>query len=432
MKTKKLPLLLGLVLCLLSGVVRSAPLVGLVVDEQNAPLPYANVYLKHLPADGTITNLQGVFRLNIADPSTGTLIISFLGYEHREVNVATLSHTDTLRIVLKEQPIQLREMTVVSDKKLSRKQRRNMLRELLDQVAKQMAIDFPSTPIQYDVVSTFGVYNGATILGYQQAVGAIREQNHETTQSVKPKTNKRQIEISFQEDGTVQFKPKLIKNYINPRLEAQLREEAKRQEEGPNILERIDSTAHMHQLSWGGGLRNTFSDLAKDIHKWQMEVKGDETVLTYVDQKNYIGIVVATANFQYIVDSHTLSIKQVNQSGRVKVTIPFGYKLKPDELRILNMVGVNQKEIEKFRLKQVEGTLQRNAYYTNGKQRSFVKEKNSTVNTTIIGNKKQTLTVRMAAKMQVTESKTQGVTLWSKKELKEPAESRTISIVDVK
>ncbi|KAB8153385.1 hypothetical protein EZY14_009135 [Kordia sp. TARA_039_SRF] len=62
---------------------------GIVMDEQNNPLPGANIYLQSDSTTGTATNFDGEFSISV--PEGETLIVSFMGYNSQKI-VATKSY----------------------------------------------------------------------------------------------------------------------------------------------------------------------------------------------------------------------------------------------------------------------------------------------------------------------------------------------------
>jgi hypothetical protein len=89
---------------------------GLVIDENNEPIPFANVYFKN-SAEGVITNENGKFYLESAK-SHPILVVSFIGYTPQEVTL-TKAVTYNLKVALAEGET-LREVVLVSGK-LSKK-----------------------------------------------------------------------------------------------------------------------------------------------------------------------------------------------------------------------------------------------------------------------------------------------------------------------
>ncbi len=90
---------------------------GIVLDEFNDPVAFANVIFKN-SSEGTITNDNGRFYME-SDNTYSTLVVSFIGYEDREI-ILTNKVTYNLEIKLVEATEQLQEVVVFSGK-LSKK-----------------------------------------------------------------------------------------------------------------------------------------------------------------------------------------------------------------------------------------------------------------------------------------------------------------------
>lgn len=80
---------------------------GTILDETGEPIIGANVIQKGT-TNGTMTDLDGAFSLNV--PNNATLVISFIGYNSMEVNVAGKSK---ITVTLKEDTQKLEEVVVV-------------------------------------------------------------------------------------------------------------------------------------------------------------------------------------------------------------------------------------------------------------------------------------------------------------------------------
>ena len=76
---------------------------GTVVDKSGKGLPYVSLYLKHYPEVGTITDINGRFKLDV--PSTrDSLIVSLVGYETMFIDLSKFTLGRPLRITMKDQP----------------------------------------------------------------------------------------------------------------------------------------------------------------------------------------------------------------------------------------------------------------------------------------------------------------------------------------
>ena len=83
------------------------PVNGTVLDENGSPLPGANIRVKGT-TKGTATDSNGKFSLDV--PPNAILVISYLGYNSKEVSVNGLT---TLSIQLESDNSELNEIVVV-------------------------------------------------------------------------------------------------------------------------------------------------------------------------------------------------------------------------------------------------------------------------------------------------------------------------------
>lgn len=86
---------------------------GHVFDENNEPIPFANVLFKG-STKGTITNEDGKFYLE-SDEKWETLIVSFIGFEVLEITLTQRVNYD-LKFILKEEASSLDEVFIVTGK----------------------------------------------------------------------------------------------------------------------------------------------------------------------------------------------------------------------------------------------------------------------------------------------------------------------------
>ena len=83
---------------------------GVVVDEENRPLPGANIVIASLNT-GVITDLDGAFRMTLPTASSYSLEISFLGYQGvtRQVDIP---QNEPLRVVLQQIALETEGVTI--------------------------------------------------------------------------------------------------------------------------------------------------------------------------------------------------------------------------------------------------------------------------------------------------------------------------------
>ncbi|WP_350292854.1 DUF5686 family protein [uncultured Croceitalea sp.] len=86
---------------------------GIVLDDFNNPVAFANIIFKG-SSEGTITNDNGRFYLE-SEESYDTIIVSFIGYETQEVRLASKVNYE-LELILKESAEQLDEVVIYTGK----------------------------------------------------------------------------------------------------------------------------------------------------------------------------------------------------------------------------------------------------------------------------------------------------------------------------
>ncbi len=84
---------------------------GVVLDENLKPLSFANILLEDTKI-GTATNSDGTFKLEIpAENLNGTLKISYVGFQTKEIKISEMDFSKKLRVVLK--PAVLSSQTIL-------------------------------------------------------------------------------------------------------------------------------------------------------------------------------------------------------------------------------------------------------------------------------------------------------------------------------
>ncbi len=105
--------LLFIVVCVLSFK-SAAQLNGTVIDTNNQPLAFVNVYIENT-FTGTTSNSEGVYELNITKPNTYTIVFQFLGYKTLKKTVTIESFPYTLDVTMAEEQISLNEVVISSE-----------------------------------------------------------------------------------------------------------------------------------------------------------------------------------------------------------------------------------------------------------------------------------------------------------------------------
>ena len=95
---------------------------GKVVDATKKPIEFANVFAKNTSNEsvqtGTITNLDGSFKLNVPVKPSYQLNISFIGYEDWQQSIELTESIDIGTIQLKEIVNELNEVVITADRNI--------------------------------------------------------------------------------------------------------------------------------------------------------------------------------------------------------------------------------------------------------------------------------------------------------------------------
>lgn len=93
---------------------------GIVKDKNDEPVFAANVYLKSFHQKGVTTDFEGRFNLRVGNMND-TLIVSFIGYESREIPLSGIDTSKVLEIVLFEKNKTLQEVIITANDPISEK-----------------------------------------------------------------------------------------------------------------------------------------------------------------------------------------------------------------------------------------------------------------------------------------------------------------------
>ncbi|MFV0266754.1 MAG: TonB-dependent receptor [Draconibacterium sp.] len=91
---------------------------GVVTNGRGQAVFAANVYLKSMPQTGVTTGFNGTFELEISS-SNEVLVVSFIGYETREIRLSTIDITKKITVVLKESSQTLDEVIIMAQDPIS-------------------------------------------------------------------------------------------------------------------------------------------------------------------------------------------------------------------------------------------------------------------------------------------------------------------------
>ena len=406
---------IGLVwLLLFSLAAHCAVYQGRVTDEKGEPIAYATVYPEIAPEWGTATNNDGFFSFEANLTRDMRIIVSYIGYEKQTVKCEELrakSEEDASLqvIVLKEQPIALQE-TVVAAKASKQKNKRKQMASLLHAVYVKLEDEFPHENALYQVVSDVQMQSEDATWGMEQMIADI---------VVLP-------EAGYEGRDSVQFHGRYCKRFFDARkraeadsiLAGETLERMEKQSKGmpANMMRRavnaVDSGVVVHRALFAlGNMRYDFEQTMTDTRHWTVSNESEgETVLTHTQKvSKYLGCFQLTYQRHYIIDSDTYAVRRFAEHADVKVTIPFGIKLNADQLQMLNLLNMDEKRIEKFRLKKLRGAIDLNTIYQRQDGKVYLLEKNMICDAFILGSKKAEIPLKLRATQRVTGLQTKDV-----------------------
>lgn len=377
-------------------------LVGRVSDG-NEPMSYVSVYLKENPEVGTISDMDGIFIIPDIQKNS-TVVLSFVGYKTMELKFNKIP-TDTLDIVMVEQPILLTEALIPSKtKKLSK---RKQMKQLLSDVRNQMLKDFPQETRKYKIVSDYDFYEKGRIVSREEVIGTVAE----IPNAGRKNTDSIQMVIDVckrYRDRNVQFKLDSIRA-------GELKED-----KNQRLANLPDSSKFIHRVLWGSDIKWLFLELDGKVSKWTMEEQDSTFLLTFREKKNYFGVVKYELVLNYILDIYSYRVKSLSQSLKVNANIPFGYKLDSDQLAIINVVNLAGEEHKKYRAKYIDADIKRNIIYREEYNQVIPSEKNVVTKVEMAERKhKKPIFVHQTGSIKVVSAQTSEVKTFTESEVKQ-------------
>ncbi len=405
----------------LPSVMQATVYQGVVLDEKAEPIPYATVYPEDKPELGTATNNAGQFTFKADLAERSYIIVSFVGYEKVRIPQKNLigNPSSLQQIVLHEQPIALEE-TVVTAKPSKQRNKRKQMAALLHAVYSKLEEEFPDENTQYQVVSDVQMQSEGNTWGMEQMIANIvvlPEAGHEGRDS-----------LQFQGMYCKRFFPANKRAQADSLLAGETIERIEKKSPGSSkhalrlrrAVNAMDSGVVVHRELFAlGNMKYDFKKAMNDYRHWTVSNESEgETVLTHTQKINkYLGLFQLTYKRHYIIDSETYAVHRFSEHADVKITIPFGYKLNPDQLQMLNMLNMGEEEIQKFRLRKVRSSVDYNTIYQRKDGHLYILEKNMYSNGRIIGTKDMEIPVSIKATQRVTGLQTEKVKAFTKSQI---------------
>lgn len=296
---------------------------GTVADSAQT-IPYASVYLKNHPGKGVQSTPEGTFVLPVDRTLLpDTLIVSFVGYHPFRLPL-TREQNDTVAVeaVLRQSVIELLGPVVTAKAKRKYKVETG---DLLSRIRAQMDKDFADIRAVYRVQTNTSISSSDKILAYQE--------NLVDTYDPGP----------GEKDRTRRLKTRVYFDTLAYRRMQQV-----------DTLRHLDPTVNIKGLTVSiGTIRRILNE--KD-RKWEYLGQMDgEIVLTYYDMFRFLKMFSLGEQYVLYVDSRTLSLNRAEAIMSVYVNIPFGKNLPEELLPMVNVLNIDPKEFNKFRVKKMDG-----------------------------------------------------------------------------
>lgn len=103
---------------ILLGLFASAQIVGTIKNTKNEPLPFVNILIENT-YQGTTSNDDGHYELNISQPKTYTVVYTYLGYKTVKKSVEIKKFPHEINITLEEESVSLSEVVVNAEDNLA-------------------------------------------------------------------------------------------------------------------------------------------------------------------------------------------------------------------------------------------------------------------------------------------------------------------------
>ncbi|MEG1484111.1 MAG: carboxypeptidase-like regulatory domain-containing protein [Bacteroidales bacterium] len=397
---------------------------GVVCDEYSKPISFVSIYLKSNPYIGTSTGENGTYSLETDFTKLNkndVLIFSFIGYKTVEKSIKEINPNEQLLIKLVDQPIMLDGTAITA--KVSRKSSKNAKLLLIEKFKKQLYKDFPDVNRDYRIVSSINVTQDNNVLISNEIIGKVIERpkmgrngrdslkiikeavkadytNNKITQGLK-KFAEQKIEEQKLIEESKQDKKLADSNSKNKKFKKPINNNAEIIAIANNKGEFDKKVLQVHKLLWGDNIKARVKNLDFNPKKWEITYTNNNTILTYRDKKGFLGIIRLESLIHFMLDSYTYSVDKLSESVIAELNIPFGYKLKGEELQMLNIVNIGSDEIEKFRLRHANIDIKRNVIYKGSNSGKALDEKNLNAKFSLEDNKGNMLKYNAKANAKV-------------------------------
>lgn len=239
-----------------------------------------------------------------------------------------------------EYHFELEEAIITATARHGKKQHRAEMRNLLDSIyVRLMEVDAPKSGEKFSIVSDIGIVRDNATITRDRMSGTL----FELPEGRKDGKDSIALEVAS------------YFNYLDAGIKRGL------ENSGSELLNetmgekngRILDSTFVHKALWRtADARTVLENTYQDEKFWNSTLMEDGSLsVVFSRSRKILGIVSAIQKIVINVDRNNYAIKSAWSDILVRVKLPFGYKLSPDELDVLNLVNLTGEEMEKFKIK---------------------------------------------------------------------------------
>jgi len=253
----------------------------------------------------------------------------------------------------------LDEALITAPLKNGKKQQRAEMRRLLDRIYERLvSVDAPKEGEMFEIVSDIDIRQDSAVIIRDRLSGMLfelprRGRNGKDSVALEVRSYLNYLDPTVK-NGLENFdEDQLNKKKAKKPKESKVADETKQPRDRKEWKQ---DTVKLHKAMWHlVDARTVLKNTYQDEQLWNTRQRDDSTLLvTFKKTQGFIGIVTATQNIILTVDKHTYAIRSARSDIYLKLKLPFGYKLSPAQLEILNMVNLTGDDVEKFKIKTAD------------------------------------------------------------------------------
>ncbi len=388
---------------------------GYTYNRDLEPVSLASIYVKSNPMVRAASGSDGEFSLDFTEKGVNNrdiIIISCIGYKTQEIEYRDIDFNSPIKITLDQQSILLEGVSV--SKKVSKKIEKKVIVNILERFKAQIERDFTDNYMNYKVVSDIEIAKEGTNLFKDNMIGEFQEVKEGSSDGKDTLILAIENSNNFLHETIVAGINEMERIYGNDTLVENNKRRKKKKDK--NMLDSSfykildddreivrERSSELHSALWG--INNDMSEEFKNIDmnpkNWTINYTDKYTILTYREKNGLLGIYKVDSYYHFIVDPSTLSLEKISSEASIELHIPFGYKLPPDALMLLNVLNVGDEPMDKYRVRHLYLDMKQNNIFKRVGDYKYPDEKNLNIDFKVIDNKKRDLPGKAKALINV-------------------------------